>query len=72
MFESRDTQTISGGGGGGEVQNMTDKRFFWLGMYVAPALWVALAVLALVRLQSLIWVVTNGEFGIPSRERYVC
>lgn len=46
------------------MQNMTDKRFFWLGMYVAPALWVALAVLALVRLQSLIWVVTNGEFGI--------
>ena len=63
VFESRDTQTISSGGGGGaEVQNMTDKRFFWLGMYVAPALWVALAVLALVRLQSLIWVVTNGEF----------
>ena len=36
VFESRDSQTNTGGG----VQNKTDKRFFWLSMYVAPALWV--------------------------------
>jgi len=46
---------------GSRVQNATDKRFFWLSIYVAPALWVALAILALVRLQNLIWIVTNGE-----------
>jgi len=55
VFESRDTQTTSISGG---EQNQTDKRFFWLGMYLAPALWVGLAVLAVVRLQSLIWLVT--------------
>ncbi|KIV89759.1 golgi apparatus membrane protein TVP23 [Exophiala mesophila] len=38
--------------------NKTDKRFFWLTMYVAPALWIALAILAIVRLQNLIWLVT--------------
>ena len=42
---------------GSRVQNATDKRFFWLSMYIAPALWVALAVLAVVRLQSVIWLV---------------
>ncbi|KAL6248812.1 Golgi apparatus membrane protein tvp23 [Rhinocladiella similis] len=39
-------------------QNKTDKRFFWLSMYIGPALWVALAILAIVRLQNLIWLVT--------------
>ncbi|KAI1618300.1 hypothetical protein EDD37DRAFT_261543 [Exophiala viscosa] len=42
----------------GRDQNKTDKRFFWLSMYIVPGLWVALAVLALVRLQNLIWLVT--------------
>ena len=39
------------------TQNPTDKRFFWLSLYIAPALWVGLAVLAVVRLQSVIWLV---------------
>lgn len=42
-------------------ENKTDKRFFWLSMYIGPALWVALAILAIVRLQNLIWLVTIGE-----------
>lgn len=42
--------------------NATDRRFFWLSMYVAPALWVGLAVLALVRLLNAIWLVIVGEF----------
>ncbi|EXJ67435.1 uncharacterized protein A1O5_09448 [Cladophialophora psammophila CBS 110553] len=44
--------------GTGRVENKTDKRFFWLSMYIVPALWVGLAILALVRLQNLIWLVT--------------
>jgi len=40
------------------AENKTDKRFFWLSMYIAPALWVGLAILAIVRLQNLIWLVT--------------
>ncbi|EXJ88194.1 hypothetical protein A1O1_05124 [Capronia coronata CBS 617.96] len=43
---------------GSRVDNKTDKRFFWLSMYTVPGLWVALAILALVRLQNLIWLVT--------------
>jgi len=43
--------------------NPTDKRFFWLSMYVVPALWVGLAILAILRLQNFIWLVTNGELG---------
>jgi len=54
VFESRDSQVNSGGW----EQNKTDKRFFWLSMYVVPALWVGLAILAMVRLQNLIWLVT--------------
>ena len=59
VFESRETQANTGGG----IQNPTDKRFFWMAMYVVPVCWVALAVLAIVRLQSLIWLVTIGEFS---------
>ncbi|PKY07460.1 golgi apparatus membrane protein tvp23 [Aspergillus campestris IBT 28561] len=33
----------------------TDKRFFWLSLYVAPALWVGLAILAIIKLQNVIW-----------------
>lgn len=49
MFESAEPGT--------RVQNATDKRFFWLSMYIAPACWVGLAILAVVRLQSVIWLV---------------
>jgi len=41
----------------GDTQNATDKRFFWLSMYVAPALWVGLGVLAIVRFLNVIWLV---------------
>lgn len=39
----------------------TDKRFFWLSLYVTPALWVGLAVLAIVRLLSVIWLSLVGK-----------
>ncbi|KAJ5172974.1 Golgi apparatus membrane protein tvp23 [Penicillium capsulatum] len=47
VFESSDpnVRTISA----------TDKRFFWLSLYLTPALWVGLAVLAIVRLVGVIW-----------------
>jgi hypothetical protein len=53
VFESSDpaTRTVSA----------TDKRFFWLSLYVTPALWIGLAVLAIVRLSSVIWLSLVGE-----------
>ncbi|KAL1974896.1 hypothetical protein VTN31DRAFT_5100 [Thermomyces dupontii] len=52
VFESSDpaTRTI----------NATDKRFFWLSLYAAPALWIALAILAIIRLQNVIWLSLVG------------
>ncbi|KAE8350501.1 golgi apparatus membrane protein tvp23 [Aspergillus coremiiformis] len=47
VFESSDPTTRS--------VTATDKRFFWLSLYVAPALWVGLAILAIIRLSSVIW-----------------
>ncbi|KAI9741102.1 MAG: Golgi apparatus membrane protein tvp23 [Cirrosporium novae-zelandiae] len=47
VFESSDPNTR-------EV-NKTDERFFWLAVYAQPALWVALAILALVRLENPVW-----------------
>lgn len=65
MFESAEA--------GSRVVNATDRRFFWLSMYVAPALWVGLAVLALVRLLNAIWLVIVGELiPGPSLERGCC
>jgi hypothetical protein len=46
---------------GGKLVNATDKRFFWLALYVQPALWVAMAVVALVKIE-LIWLTLVGEF----------
>ncbi|PHH60073.1 hypothetical protein CDD81_2159 [Ophiocordyceps australis] len=37
----------------GSTPNATDSRFFWLALYVQPILWLAMAILALVRLQFL-------------------
>jgi len=51
---------------GSRAENATDKRFFWLSMYITPALWVALALLAILKLESLIWLVIVGEFPTPS------
>ncbi|GAB1216819.1 golgi apparatus membrane protein tvp23 [Aspergillus terreus] len=46
VFESSDpnTRTITA----------TDKRFFWLSLYVTPAFWIGLAILAVIQL-SVIW-----------------
>ncbi|EDN10562.1 golgi apparatus membrane protein tvp23 [Histoplasma capsulatum] len=47
VFESSDPNT--------RTINATDKRFFWLSLYATPALWIGLAILAIIRLQSVIW-----------------
>ncbi|KXJ89241.1 hypothetical protein Micbo1qcDRAFT_166062 [Microdochium bolleyi] len=39
---------------GARTVNSTDSRFFWLAMYSQPLLWVALAILAIVRFK-LMW-----------------
>lgn len=39
----------------------TDKRFFWLSLYITPALWVGLAILAIVRFVSPIWLSLIGK-----------
>jgi hypothetical protein len=49
---------------GTKVVNATDSRFFWLANYVQPLLWIALAVLALVRLRF-IWLPLVGRFLPP-------
>lgn len=55
VFESAEPNTRS--------VTATDKRFFWLSLYVAPALWIALGILAIVRLNSVIWLSLIGEFA---------
>ncbi|KAL4933841.1 DUF846 domain-containing protein [Aspergillus undulatus] len=47
VFESADPNT--------RTVTATDKRFFWLSLYVTPALWIGLGILAIVRLNSVIW-----------------
>lgn len=39
--------------GRGDTGNKTDSRFFWLALYAQPALWIALAILSIVKLQFL-------------------
>lgn len=34
---------------------MLSGRFFWLVLYAQPALWVGLAIFAIVRLEDVIW-----------------
>ncbi|KAK8181893.1 Golgi apparatus membrane protein TVP23 [Phyllosticta capitalensis] len=46
VFESADPET--------RQINATDKRFFWLSLYAQPLLWIALAVVALVKFEF-IW-----------------
>ncbi|KAK0942109.1 Golgi apparatus membrane protein tvp23 [Friedmanniomyces endolithicus] len=45
---------------GGKLVNATDKRFFWLALYCQPALWVALAIMAIVSFHF-IWLTLVGE-----------
>ncbi|OAX80896.1 golgi apparatus membrane protein TVP23 [Emergomyces africanus] len=47
VFESSDPTT--------RAINATDKRFFWLSLYATPALWIGLAIFAIIRLESVIW-----------------
>ncbi|KAI1121440.1 hypothetical protein F5Y10DRAFT_256308 [Nemania abortiva] len=44
---------------GTKVINATDSRFFWLALYSQPALWVALAILAIARF-NFIWLPLVG------------
>ncbi|KAL8933469.1 MAG: hypothetical protein Q9211_005769, partial [Gyalolechia sp. 1 TL-2023] len=53
VFESQDRSGSVESGA--PTQNATDKRFFWLALYAQPALWVALAIVSLVRLLNPIW-----------------
>lgn len=57
VFESSDPNT--------RTINATDKRFFWLSLYSTPALWIGLAILAIVRLQNVIWLSLVGMLTIP-------
>ncbi|KAK4499164.1 hypothetical protein PRZ48_009676 [Zasmidium cellare] len=47
---------------GGKLVNSTDKRFFWLALYAQPALWVGLAILAMVRIDFK-WLTLVGEYA---------
>lgn len=44
---------------GGKLVSATDKRFFWLALYAQPALWVALAIVAIVKFEF-IWLTLVG------------
>ncbi|KAH8702042.1 hypothetical protein BGW36DRAFT_372091 [Talaromyces proteolyticus] len=33
----------------------TDKRFFWLSLYLTPALWILLAIFAVIKMNNVIW-----------------
>ena len=59
VYESADTSIRPGG------TNKTDSRFFWLALYVQPALWIGLAILAVVRL-SFVWLSVIGELNLTS------
>lgn len=48
---------------GTKIINATDSRFFWLALYSQPILWVALAILAIVRLKF-IWLPLVGECSL--------
>lgn len=50
----------------------TDKRFFWLSLYLTPALWVGLAILAIVRLVGVIWLSLVGKFNTMLPCRLIC
>lgn len=64
VFESSDPNT--------RTINATDKRFFWLSLYSTPALWIGLAILAIVRLQNVIWLSLVGMYPLPPLQLYIC
>jgi hypothetical protein len=60
VFESADPES--------REQNATDKRFFWMALYVQPVLWVVLAIFALVGLKF-IWLTLVGKLEYWKHER---
>ena len=54
VFESAEPET--------RTINETDKRFFWLAVYAQPALWVVLAILAVVRFRF-VWLGLVGMYN---------
>jgi hypothetical protein len=53
VFESADPES--------REQNATDKRFFWMALYVQPVLWVVMAIVALFGF-NFIWLTLVGEY----------
>lgn len=57
---------LSNGGGLGGINEADEShswdRFFWLALYAQPALWVGLAVFALVRFENAIWLALIGQY----------
>lgn len=56
---------IGGGSRVGLGLTCTWCRFFWFALYAQPGLWVGLAIFALVRLESPIWLSLNGVYMTP-------
>jgi hypothetical protein len=53
---------------GGKVVTPTDKRFFWLALYAQPGLWVALAIVAIVKIHF-IWLTLVGMLRLRVLKR---
>jgi hypothetical protein len=53
VFESSDPST--------KVISATDKRFFWLALYIQPLLWVVFALFAIIKFEF-IWLTLVGEY----------
>lgn len=47
----------------------TDKRFFWLSLYATPALWVGLAMFAILRMIGVIWLSLIGKWHRSPRTK---
>ena len=59
------TWVFESAGGRGDNGNKTDSRFFWLALYVQPALWIGLAIMALIKL-SFMWLSIIGKLAFLS------
>ena len=57
------TWVFESAGGRGDNGNKTDSRFFWLALYVQPALWLGMAVMALIKLR-LMWLSIIGKLAL--------
>ena len=54
IFESAEGRGDSG-------RNKTDSRFFWLALYVQPAMWAGLGILGFIKLKW-VWLTIDGKF----------